>query len=155
MSAVAWWNRPIVGCPVAWCRCPHRFLGDGRCQECQRRPANAEIHGFTRTVVDTSWSGEFGGTFTTYPNVMEDRALWRADAASVKRAARGLNRDEVLAWLRTTGAYPSEGETPSYLRQCAMTRQLGLWWPRSFITKAEASEQMNAVRASERAAKAA
>lgn len=134
-----WWDRPIRICPTEWCQCPHQEAGpDDRCRECRRRPANAERHGASLVTIATVsgaavWRGPWGSCYTAHAVPVEDRDQHRADWEVCERAAKALNREELLAWLLTTGADLPTKIKMTELRGAAAIRQMDLWWPRKFL----------------------
>lgn len=137
VASASSWNRPIRVCPNEWCQCPHREAGaDDRCRECRIRPANVEIHGASLTRLNGDcWGGEFGCCFSAWL-APEDCARSKADRLAIEAVVKVLSRDELIAWLRSTGVEAYEEETTKILRFRADIRQIALWWPRKFVTTA-------------------
>jgi hypothetical protein len=79
--------------------------------------------------------GEFGGSYTTLAVPPEERARHHADYDAAETAAKSLNREELLAWLKSVGYDAPTKDKLSSLRASAQIRQMDLWWPRSFETR--------------------
>lgn len=111
-----WHQRPVRVCPTAWCRCPHRELGeDPRCESCRRRPAGAERHGGVPTILRSdAWNGEFGCCHGSWLEP-EDREVSKADRAACETAAKSLTMPELVTWLESLGIWMPTTATVSDL----------------------------------------